>query len=56
MKWLDCGNRVASALGIGVRLHPLATRLPRGGALDSYRTLNDNPGSGLESNNARAQQ
>jgi hypothetical protein len=41
MKWLDFGNRGASAFGIAIRLNPVATRLPRGVALDIQQEQND---------------
>lgn len=41
MKWLERGNLVASAAGIDMRLDQVATRLPRDGAFETDRKLND---------------
>jgi hypothetical protein len=56
MKWLDRGNLVASAVGIGVRLDQVATWLPRDGAFETNQKLNDDLQGDLRLNDRRALQ
>lgn len=56
MKWLDRGNLVASAVGKGVRLDPVATWLPQDGAFETDQKPNDDRQGDLRLNDKRALQ